>query len=254
MIKITHPVTIKTKKEIKLMQEGGRLLFLVKKALKKLIQEGHSAWDIETEAVKLINKKEAQASFKFVPGYSWATCVNVNEGVVHGIPHKSIVFKKKDLISVDLGLFYKGFHTDSSFSLAVKPDTETSAFLDVGREALNKAISEVKIGSKIYDISAAIESTLVKAGLSPIKALVGHGIGRHLHEEPQIPCFVSGERKDSPTIREGMTLAIEVMYTAGSGNVKLGKDGWTISTADGKIAALFEETVAATKNGPLILT
>lgn len=236
------------------MAEGGKKLARIKKELKGKVAEGVSAHDIEVLASKLIKKEGAEASFKMVPGYRWATCVNVNEGLVHGIPKKDTVFKKGDLISVDVGLYFKGFHTDTSFSVGVAPSPSVGNFLRIGEGALKKAISAAKAGGRIYDISQAMEKVILANKLSAVKALVGHGIGRALHEEPRIPCFRLGERNDSPEIVEGMVLAIEVMYAQGESDVVLDSDGWTISMRDGKISALFEETVAVTSRGPLVLT
>ncbi len=247
-------IIIKTPEEINVMKDGGEKLTRVKSAVKKAVKPGVGADEIEKLANGLIEKEGGRASFMMVPKYSWATCVNVNEGVVHGIPKKEIVFKKGDIVSVDVGLFYRNFHTDTSFTVGVDVENGKRDFLQVGNKALNKAIQKAKPGNKIYDISLAIEKELKSAGLAPIRALVGHGVGKDLHEEPQIPCFVSGKRSDSPDINPGMVLAIEVMYTMGKGDVYLESDGWTISTKDGKIAALFEETVAVTKNGNIVLT
>lgn len=245
---------IKTEAEIEIMREGGQKLARVKKALFKEIREGKSAYDLEILANRLIAEEGARPSFKTVPGYNWATCVNVNAGLVHGIPTRQVVFKKGDVVSMDLGVYDQGFHTDTSFSVGIELDAETEDFLQVGRQALKKAIEVCRTGKRIYDISEAIQTTVEAAGFSPIRALVGHGIGRTLHQEPQIPCFVSGKKKDSLKLETGLVLAIEVMYAQGKPEVFLGKDGWTISMRDGKIAALFEETVAVTKHGPLVLT
>lgn len=244
----------KSKDEIEVMAECGQKLARVKKALFDKVAEGVSADDIEQLAVELIEKEEAEASFKKVPGYSWATCVNVNAGLVHGIPKKEIVFKKGDIVSVDLGIYFKGFHTDCSFSKGVDVDFEIEKFLTVGKEALKKAIAAVVVGNRIYDISEAIEKTVISAGYSPIRALVGHGVGRELHEDPQIPCFLPGPKEESMEIAEGATFAIEVMYALGSSDLVQENDGWTISTQDGKISALFEETVAVVDGRPKVLT
>ena len=244
----------KTKEEIEIMGEGGQKLARIKKALFEKVAEGISAYDIEVLADELIKKEEAEASFKKVPGYSWATCVNLNDGLVHGIPKKEILFKKGDLVSVDLGIYFKGFHTDCSFSKGVDVDSETEKFLAVGKEALKKAIAVTIVGNRIYDISEAIEKTVVSAGYSPIRALVGHGVGRRLHEDPQIPCFVPGPKEESMEIAEGATFAIEVMYALGNPDLIQENDGWTIATRDGKISALFEETVAVVDGRPKVLT
>jgi len=254
MPNFSQGITYKTKEELLIMAEAGKKLALVKNSLKNLVKEGANAYQIEELATDMITKLGCKPSFKMVPGYHWSTCVNVNEGLVHGIPKKSLVFKKGDVVSVDVGLFYKGFHSDTSFTSAIDPDKKIQEFLRVGEAALKKAIEKVVLGNRVFDISKVIENTIEGAGYSTIKALVGHGIGKFLHEEPGIPCFVSGEAKDSPEIKNGMTIAIEVMYALGEDQVELSEDGWTISMRDGKISALFEETIAATQKGPQVLT
>lgn len=254
-------IPLKTEIEIEMMREGGKKLARVKNSLEEAVGAGVKASEIEGLAVSLIKKEGAEPSFKMVPGYSWATCINVNEGLVHGIPEPDMVFKKGDLVSVDVGMFYKGFHTDTSFSLAIDPTPEVARFLKVGKEALKLAIDRMLPGRHIWDISGTIEETVKAAGYTPIRALVGHGVGKELHEEPQIPCFLprsnrgeSGNVEDSPKIEAGMVFAIEVMYAAGDPNVVQMPDGWTISMRDGKISGLFEETVAALASGPQIIT
>ena len=247
-------IKIKTEDEIKLMSEGGKKLGRIKKKLSKLIAEGVSAKEIEDLAVSLIEKTGGKASFKMVPRYRWATCVNVNQGVVHGIPRREIVFKKGDIVSVDTGLFYKGFHTDTSFTVGVDVDSKTKKFLEIGKGVLKKAISKARVGNRVFDISKIIQDTLEANTLFPIRALVGHGVGKDLHEPPQIPCFITGKKEETPEIQKGAVLAIEIMYTEGKPDVVVGGDGWTIETKDGKIAGLFEETDSVTGNGPLVLT
>ena len=247
-------IKIKSPKDIKLMAEGGKILARVKNALEEKVDAGVSAYEIEELASLLIKKEGAEESFKKVPGYHWATCVNVNEGIVHGIPKKDVVFKKGDVVSIDCGVFYKGFHTDTSITKGIDVDDKLMDFIDTGKSALNRAVKKAVPGGRIYDISEAIESTLLNKKLTPIRALVGHGVGRELHEAPAIYCFTHGKRTDSPEIKEGMVLAIEVMYSFGNGEVGIEEDQWTISTSDGTISGLFEDTVAVTKNGPLILT
>ncbi|MEK7112535.1 MAG: type I methionyl aminopeptidase [Patescibacteria group bacterium] len=249
-----NKIFLKTPSDISIMAEGGKKLSKIKKALKESISEGVRASDVDELAQKLIEKEGGKPSFMMVPGYKWATCVNVNDGLVHGIPKKEVVFKKGDIVSVDVGFFYKGFHTDTSFTVGLTSDGGVEKFLKTGRLALKKAIHQVKVGKRIFDISKAIEDVVKTQGYSPIKALVGHGVGRGLHEGPQIPCFTQGKKEESPEIILGMVLAIEVMYAQGSEEVEINEDGWTISMRDGKISALYEETVAITKHGPLVLT
>lgn len=254
MARKTNRVIRKTSEEIEIMAEGGKKLGRIKKKLIGVIDEGVSASKIEDLAEKLIEAAGGEPSFKMVAGYSWATCVNVGKGVVHGIPKRQIVFKKGDIVSVDVGFFYKEFHTDTSFSVGASPIKEQIQFLNIGKSALKAGIEKAIPANKVFDISKAIQDTLEANNVSPIRALVGHGIGRNLHEAPQIPGFVKGKREQSPEIPEGAVLAIEVMYTKGKPDVELGDDGWTISTQDGKIAGLFEETVAVRADGPLVLT
>lgn len=245
---------LKTNEEIKIMHEGGKKLAQIRDTLGKAVAPGVTALDIEYLACDLIDKTGGEPSFKKVPGYSWATCVNVNDGIVHGIPKKEIVFKKGDIVSVDVGLFYKGFHTDTSLSVGLDVDADTEKFLKAGRDALNNAIKQAKIGNRISDISRQMQDGVEKYGYSPIRSLVGHGIGRNLHEEPHIPCFVPKSLRPSPKLVEGMVIAIEIMYALGTDEIKYMPDKWTIVTADGTISALYEETVAIVKNGPLVLT
>jgi len=245
-------ITIKTENEIVVMTEGGKILASVKNQLKNMVKVGATALDIENMAVKLIREEKAEPSFMKVPNYHWATCVNINQGIVHGIPKKEIIFKSGDVVSIDVGVYYKGFHTDTSVTVAIDPDKEIQKFLDCGKMALKKAIKICKNGNYIEDISHIIEETVKAQEYSPIQALTGHGVGKELHEEPMIPCFVTGA--NDIEIKNGMTLAIEVMYALGRPDLVIEKDGWTISMRDDKISALYEETVAVTKHGPIVLT
>ena len=254
MPELSYKVTIKTPSQIKLMEEGGKRLARIKTKLKESIEVGVSASEIELSATKLIEKEGGKPSFKMVQGYNWSTCINVNAGLVHGIPKSSIIFSPDDIVSVDVGLYFKGFHTDTSFTVYLGKDEKIVEFLAVGKEALRAAINKTRAGGRVYDLSKVMQDTIEKAKLTPIRALVGHGIGRQLHEEPQIPCFVYGEKINSPGLVEGMAIAIEVMYAKGNKAVELASDKWTITTSDGKISALFEETVLVTKKGPRVLT
>ncbi len=236
------------------MIEGGKMLAFVKKTLKNKVGEGVSAIEIEELAVKTIKEVGGEISFNKVPGYKWATCININEGIVHGIPKKEMIFKKDDIVSVDCGVYYKGFHTDTSFTKGVEVSRFRQKFIEAGSYALKKGIEKVKAGNRIYDISEAIENALSKNNLTPVRALVGHGVGRELHEPPAVYCYTFGKRENSPEIPVGAVLAVEVMYTTGSGDLKLAKDGWTISTSDDTISGLFEDTVAVTERGPIVLT
>lgn len=247
-------IKIKTPEEIKIMQEGGQKLKFVRTKLTEAVVEGVNAMEIEKLACTLIEESGARPSFKMVPGYKWATCININDGLVHGIPKQEMVFKNGDLVSIDVGLFYKGFHSDTSTTVLVGKDTAKSKFLQIGKTALKRAIEQAHEGNTVRDISQAIEDVITQAGYSPVKALTGHGVGRDLHEEPYVPCFVAGSRSNSVKLEAGMVLAIEVMYSKGEPDVVIDEDGWTIRTKDGRISALFEETVGIMASGPFILT
>lgn len=250
-------IRIKTQDQIKIMHEGGQKLGHIRDELITAVEAGVNAMEIEKLANNLIERCGGKASFKMVPGYSWATCINVNNGVVHGIPKESTVFNSGDVVSVDVGLFYKGFHTDTSASKVVGEDKNKQQFLRVGRQALDMAIAQAQPGNHIYDISKAFQDIIEDAGYNVVRALTGHGVGVDLHEAPFVPCFVekgANARLKSPEIVPGMVLALEIMYTQGSGEVDTAEDGWTIVTVDGKISALFEETVAVQKDGPIVLT
>jgi methionyl aminopeptidase len=246
---------LKTPEELKIMEEGGKILHEVKLSLKDAAKIGVSAAEIDDLAEKLILKAGAEPNFKKVKGYSWSTCISVNDGVVHGIPHKEIIFKDGDLVSIDLGVLYKGLNTDTSISFGLNPSKEVEKFLKVGKEAFQNAVTAIKPNnSYIYDISKGMEEVLLKNGYSPILDLTGHGIGKNLHEQPYIPCYTSGLRIESPKIIPGMALAVEVMYTLGEPDLFTENDGWTIVTQDGKIAGLFEDTIIVTEKGYKIVT
>ena len=239
---------------MKIMAAGGAKLARVKKALASAVKPGVTAWDIEELANKLIEKEGALASFKKVPGYKWATCINVNDGVVHGIPKKTTIFKDGDVVSVDVGIYYKNFHTDTAISIHLGDESSKQEFLKAGKEAMLAGIAQTKKGNTIGDISRAIEKALFANNLKPVWALTGHGVGRELHELPYIPCYNSDEDSQKLVIGTGFVLAVEVMFTTGNGELKQDNDGWTLRTKDGKIAGLWEETVAVTSDGPIVLT
>ncbi len=251
-------IILKTADEIALMREGGRIAASVVEAVSGFIKPGVNALEIDQLAQKLITEHGARPSFKGFEGYKFSSCINVNEGVVHGIPKKNVVLKPGDVVKVDLGVLYKGFNTDTAFSCLVKrngEDTEfkeEERFLKVGREALSKAIKQCKIGNRIGDISSEIQRTIESAGYGVVEELVGHGVGKSLHEDPQVPGL--GKPRTGPLLREGMTLAIEVIYTMGDSEIVLDSDGWTLSTLDGKMAGLFEHTVSLSKEGVEVLT
>jgi methionyl aminopeptidase len=250
--------TIKSEEQINIMKEGGEINA---RALAKVVSSaapGVSLEELDKIGEKVILQSGGEPAFKRVPGYHHATCLNVNEGVVHGIP-SSYCLREGDLLSVDLGTLYKGLNTDAAWTLLVgkggalaEGPEEKVRFLETGRKSLQKAIAQCQVGKHIGDISAAIEKSLRQAGYAPSESLVGHGVGESLHEDPPIPCLAS--RQKGPKMVEGMTLAIEVIYSAGSPDLVVSSDGWTLVTVDGSLSGLFEHTVALTTSGPIVLT
>lgn len=249
-------IPIKTKDEIKRMREGGRRLAWVMNRVLREVKSGARLSELNKLAESLIEKQKGKPSFKMVKNYRWATCINVNQGVVHGIPGDYRV-KAGDLVSVDIGLFYKRLHTDMARTVRVegqKSGRLKDKFLLAGEKALEKAIKATKKGNRVGHLSQAIEKEIKKAGYMPVKALTGHGVGRKLHEEPQIPCYLEGGIEKTPRLEAGMTLAIEVIYAQDKPDAVLDPDGWTVKTADNKLAGLFEDTVLVTSRGGEILT
>lgn len=240
-------------KKLQLMSAGGRHLAQIKAKLIPSIKPGVSLIAINTLADKLISSFGDYPSFKTVKNYHYATCINLNQGIVHGIPDNTII-KPGDLVSLDIGLIHKGYHLDTAISLQVPPhNPQVTKFLKVGQAALKKAIAAVSPGSTVYQVSQAIEKEIKKNHYSVIRDLTGHGIGRRLHQPPSIPCFTSPQ---SPTeiLKPGQALAIEVMYTLGDYHLETAPDNWTLQTRDHSLAAIFEDTVITTLSGNQVLT
>lgn len=245
----------KSEEEIKIMQQGGKILHDVLGLLYQETKTGVKMSNLDKLAERFILNHKAVPSFHMVKDYRWTICACVNDIVVHGIP-TDYVIQKGDVVGIDCGVFYKGFHTDSAWTKYVEGnDEEIVRFLTVGEQTLQKAIQQVKIGNFIYDISKCIQDTIEVQGYSVVRNLVGHGVGRSLHEQPEIPGIIKHSREKTPPIVEGMVLAVEIIYNMGKSEVMYkGDDGWTIVTKDGKISGLFEATVAATHHGCLVLT
>ncbi len=241
--------------KLQAMKIGGAMLGRVRQELYHFTKVGVSPKDIELKARQLIKAEGGELSFTKVPGYRWATCVNLNAGIVHGIPESRTPLKEGDLVTVDVGVFYRGYHTDAAFSKVVGRATpEQKRFLQAGMEGLDLAIRAVRAGGYIGDISRGMETALKKSGYQATKELTGHGVGQELHEEPMISNVVLGPAEKTEKLVEGQTLAIEIIYVEGKPELVLEEDGWTISTKDGRLSAVFEETVAVTGDGCSILT
>lgn len=252
-------ISIKNQDQIRVMTEGGKKLAWVLNQVLKEVKPGVALWQLDKLSENLIEKQGGKPSFKMVPKYHWTTCININEGVVHGIPDKYRL-RENDLVKIDMGMFYQGFHLDMARTVLVprtedkEQSEEKKRFLRVGEKALKKAINAARAGNRVGHISQAMEKELRKAGFSPIEALTGHGVGKKLHEEPQIPCLLWGEIEATPLLKKGMVLAIEVIYAQGKPDLVINDDNWTIKTADRKLSGLFEKTVVIDKEKPLVLT
>lgn len=244
----------KTPAEIEKMRAAGALLARCIKELSELIEPGKTTTrDIDRMAEELIAKYGAIGSFKNYRGYPNTVCVAVNEEVVHGIPN-SRVLVPGDIVGIDLGLILDGWHSDSAVTLAVggQASPEATALMKVTREGLFKGIEQARIGNRVSDIGHAIQDYVERRGYSVVRELVGHGIGRRLHEEPNVPNY--GRPGKGARLEEGMTLAIEPMVNIGGFEVETLTDNWTVVSKDRSLSAHFEHTVAVTKNGPDILT
>ena len=246
-------VSIKSAREIELMRESCRLLAHVHDELGKAIKPGMSTLDIDTLGEKLIRELGCVPNFKDYHGYPASICVSVNDEVVHGIPNKHRILKEGDIVSLDAGLIYHGYHSDAARTHAVgKISPEAEKLIEVTKQSFFEGIKMAKAGNHLYDISNAIDAYISQFGYGIVRDLVGHGIGTSLHEDPQIPNFA--QRKRGIKLRPGMTLAIEPMINAGTWEVSWLDDDWTVVTADGSLSAHYENTVLITEGEPEILS
>lgn len=242
----------KSDEEVEMARISGKICSQALAKVLSVVEEGVTCSRLDEVAKREIESKGAKPSFMTVDDYKWTICTTVNDQVVHGIPGLRELMPG-DILGIDIGALYKGFHSDMAISLAVgEISAEKERFLKTGKETLDKAIGQMRIGNRIGDISATIQEGIEGAGYSIVKNLTGHGVGRELHEEPMVPGF--GKRGKGPKIQKNMILAIEVIYAEESGEVKLEGDNWTISTVDGSLGGLFEQTVLATDSGPIVLT
>ncbi len=246
-------VEIKNQDEIALMRDAGRIVSEILDELQKSVAPGISTWELDRLAESLIYKKGAKPAFKGYLGFPCCLCASVNYEVVHGIPSKKRKLEQGDLIKLDFGVVFKGYYGDSARSIPVGTvSDEAKALIEATRESLEKGIRAVVGGNRIGDIGHAVQSVVEPRGFSVVRDFVGHGIGKKLHEQPQIPNF--GEPGTGMKLREGMVLAIEPMVNAGTFQVEMLDDEWTAVTLDRRLSAHFEHTVVVTNNGPEVLT
>jgi len=246
-------ILLKSARELELMRQAGAVLADVKDRLRALVRVGITTREIDADVEAFIVSRKARPAFKGYRGFPATVCTSINEEIVHGIPSSKRRLKEGDIIGLDLGCIVDGYYADCAITLPVGPiPARVQELLDVTRESLDKAIVQCRVGNRLGDISHAVQSHCEGHGFAVVRAFVGHGIGKQLHEEPQVPNF--GEPGRGPLLKSGMVLAIEPMITMGSWEVRVLEDRWTAVTADGSLAAHFEDTIAITDDGPDVLT
>ena len=246
-------IIIKSEKEIQLMRESGKILAAVLQELQAMVCPGISTLDIDRKCAELIKKNNCIPSFLNYNGFPASICLSINEEVVHGIPNKNRILKNGDIISLDCGVIHQGFHSDAARTIAVGEITkEARRLIDVTQQSFYEGIKFAKEGCHLHEISETIQTYVEANGYSIVRDLVGHGIGRNLHEEPQIPNFK--QKRRGPKLEAGMVLAIEPMVNEGRYDVYWEDDDWTVVSADGSLSAHYENTVLITKGEPELFT
>lgn len=234
------------------MKDAGSILAGIFEGIKSFVQVGMTTGEVDRAADSLIVKNNVLAAFKGYRGYPACACISVNEEVIHGIPGKRVI-KNGDIVGIDIGIVHKGYYSDMAMTLGFgSVDASSQKLMDVTRQALMRGIAEARVGNRLGDVSHAIQAYVEGKGFSIVRDFVGHGIGKSLHEDPEIPNY--GPPKQGPLLKAGMVLAIEPMVNMGTAKTKILNDGWTAVTADKKPSAHFEHTIAVTESGPLILT
>ncbi len=246
-------ITLKSGEEIIRMRDAGRIAAIAREIGGECVREGVTTAQIDREIKKCILSHGAKPSFLGYGGFPASACISVNEEIIHGIPSSSRILKNGDLVKIDVGAFYKGYHGDCAATFTVgEVSEEAKKLVEVTKQSFYEGIAAIKDGARIGDVGAAIENYVKKFGFSVVRDYIGHGIGRSLHEDPEVPNY--GNAGHGPRLRSGMTLAIEPMVNAGDCKVRVLDDEWTVITKDGKLSAHYENTVAITDNGVLILT
>ena len=246
-------ITIKSEREIELMTQAGRILEIVHEEMEKALKPGMTTLDIDAIGEEVIRSYGCEPSFLNYNGYPASICVSVNEEVVHGIPSRNRIIQEGDIVSLDAGLIYKGYHSDAARTHAVgEISEEAKKLIEVTRQSFFEGIKYAKEGNYLFEISGAIGRYAAGFGYGVVRELCGHGIGTHLHEDPEIPNFPMMRR--GPKLKAGMTLAIEPMINLGTEKVRWLDDDWTVVTLDGKLSAHYENTVLITKGEPILLT
>lgn len=246
-------ISIKNPEEIELMKEAGRILAITHEELKKAIKPGITTYDIDKLGEEVIRSYGCTPSFLNYCGYPASICVSINEEVVHGIPSRTRYIKEGDIVSLDAGVIYKGYHSDSARTYGVgEISPMCTDLIKVTKQSFFEALKVARAGNHIKDIGVAVERYVLQHGFDVVVDLVGHGVGKNLHEEPDVPNFAT--RRRGPKLKAGMTIAIEPMVTVGDYHVNWLDDGWTVVTADGLAAAHYENTILITESEPVILS
>jgi methionyl aminopeptidase len=250
-------IHIKNQKEIEVMKKGGHMLAVALGEALAAVRPGVTEGELDKITENSVRLQGGEPGFMKVPGYFHTICTATNEVIVHGIPG-SYALKKGDVICIDAGVYYKGLHTDMADTIVAGGDMATTPeirkFLEVGKKALWEGIEQAKAGNRVGHISKAIQDIVEGSGYSVVKTLVGHGVGKELHEEPEVPGFLSKKIERTPELKEGMTIAVEVIYAMGGDTVVYANDdGWTIKTADDSLSAVFARSVLITNGDPIVL-
>lgn len=245
-------ITLKSKREIELLKEAGHIVYLTHQYLRPHIKAGIKTKELDRLAEEFIRSKGATPSFKGYEGFPSTLCISINDEVVHGFPSDRVL-QDGDIISIDIGACYKGYHGDSAWTYTVGEVSDDAKYLLKHTEkALYEGIKQAKVGNRIGDISYAVEKYATEHNLGVVKELVGHGVGTSVHESPDVPNY--GTKGTGPKIRDGMVIAIEPMLTLGSPDIYVEDNDWTVKTEDSSLSAHFEHTIAITNEGVIILT
>ncbi len=246
-------IVLKTKRELSAMREAGRVAARALRLAGEAVQPGISTWEIDRIARRYIEEQGAVPTFLGYGGFPASSCISVNHVVIHGIPSKDVIVREGDIVSIDIGATYEGFVGDNAFTFPCgKISAQAQALLQTTQESLYEGIKAAQVGNRIGDVGSAVQRYVEARGYSVVRNFVGHGVGAKMHEDPSVPNYGTPGR--GVRLLQGMTIAIEPMINQGVYDVKTLADGWTTVTADGKLSAHFEHTVAITSDGPVILT
>ncbi len=246
-------IHLKSEREIQIMRKAGEITATILKEISEMIEPGVTTKELDAHAEMRCNELKVKPAFKGYHGFPACLCVSINNEVVHGIPSDKRKLNNGDIVSIDFGVIYNGYHGDTAITVPCgNISKEAQSLIEVTEQCLHAGIKKATIGNKLFDISFEIQKYVEDRGYSVVREFVGHGIGRNLHEDPQVPNF--GPKGKGLDLKEGMVLAIEPMINAGSHSVRVLSDGWTAVTTDGKLSAHFEHTIAIRTNGPEILT